>query len=388
MPWRVTEVLNERMRFVVRREAGERMVDLCREFGISRKTGYKFWKRYKEAGPEGLGDFSRRPNRHPNRTPEEIQELVLTARGEHRTWGPKKLRALLQRQHPGVQIPAASTIGELLSREGLVRPRRRRRRCSPTPLDNLTQPEAANDVWCADFKGQFKTKDGKYCYPLTITDQHSRFLVACVALEGTGTEGAYAAFVEAFLTYGLPKVIRTDNGSPFASVGLWGLSRLSVWWRRLGIRPERIEPGHPEQNGQHERMHLTLKEDATRPAGDNLLQQQERFDDFRQTFNEVRPHEALNMQRPADLYTPSTHRYPLMLEEPEYPLHDRACHVFGCGHVYLGPGCTVYLSKSLAGEKVGLREVDSRRWLVTFLDKDLGVIDEQSRRLEPQEEAA
>lgn len=383
MPWRVTEVLNERMRFVVRREAGERMIDLCREFGISRKTGYKFWNRYRELGPEGLGDFSRRPHRHPGRTPEEIRELVLEARLAHPTWGPKKLRALLQREHRGVCIPAASTIGELLNHKGLTERRRRRRRCSPTPVRQLTKAQAPNDVWCADFKGQFRLRDRRYCYPLTITDQHSRFLLGCESLESTRTEGAMATFVAAFQTYGLPKVIRTDNGTPFASTGLAGLSRLSVWWLRLGIRPERIEPGHPEQNGRHERMHLTLKQDTTRPPGANLLHQQELFDRFRTTFNEQRPHEALEMKRPADVYMASTQNYPDVLDSMAYSLHDRTCRVQVSGHIYVTSECTVYLASSLATERVGLREIEPGQWLVTFLDIDLGYVDEATRQFLP-----
>jgi transposase InsO family protein len=375
------------MRFVVRHEAGERMTDLCREFGISRKTGYKIWDRYQLLGPEALGDFSRRPHRHPNRTPQEILDLVVQARGVHPTWGPKKLRVLLLRQHPGVPIPAASTIGEMLKREGLSRPRRRRRRSTPTPHDQLTVARSPNDVWCVDYKGQFRMGNRLYCYPLTVTDLHSRFLVCCEALESTRTGGAMAGFLAAFREYGLPKVIRSDNGSPFASVGLAGLSRLSVWWMRLGIRPERIESGHPEQNGQHERMHLTLKEETTRPPGAGLLQQQERFDGFRETFNQERPHEALEMKRPADLYSPSERRYQEVLEEPEYPLHDRTVRISVCGHIKLRSRWHCYLATSLAGQRVGLREVDNGRWLVSFLSMDLGHLDERTRRFVPAQAA-
>ena len=259
--------MNERMRFVVRHEAGERMVDLCREFGVSRKTGYKYWNRYKEHGPEGLGDFSRRPHRAPNQTPDEIIQLAIAARLAHPTWGPRKLRVVLKRQHPGISIPAASTIGTILSRNDLVPPRRVRRRAAPTPVDKLTPGTEPNEVWCADYKGQFRMGNRQYCYPLTITDQHTRMVLSCEALENTRTDGAMAAFAACFREFGLPKVIRTDNGSPFASTGLHGLTALSAWWMRMGIEPERIEPGHPEQNGRHERMHLTLKQDATRPPG-------------------------------------------------------------------------------------------------------------------------
>jgi putative transposase len=365
------------------------MVDLCREFGITRPTGYKFWKRYKALGPEGLGDFSKRPRRHPNRTPEEIEHLLLTIRREHPTWGPKKLRAHVEREHPGVPVPAVSTIGELLKRKGLVRPRRRRRRCTPTLHDKLTQPLQPNDVWCADFKGQFRTGDRKYCYPLTITDGFSRFLIACESLQNTRTDGAYAAFAQAFRAYGLPRVIRTDNGTPFASTGLEGLARLSVWWMRLGIRPERIEPGQPQQNGSHERMHLTLKEETTRPPRANLLQQQERFDEFRRTFNEVRPHEALDMKRPADLYEPATDRpFPGVVEEARYPLHDKEKKVWGSGHINMGAGWYPFLSASLSGEVVGVRELEQGRWIVDFLDRRLGELRKGDRCFVPQAELA
>jgi|TARA_B100001964_G_C14155306_1_gene563988 putative transposase len=360
------------------------MSDLCREFGVSRPTGYKFWNRFRELGPEGLGDFSRRPYGNPNRTPEDIQRLVIEARMLHSTWGPRKLKAFLRRQHPGVPIPAASTIGELLKRKGLVRPRRKRRKAKPTPCDRLTAAEAPNDVWCADFKGQFRLQNRRYCYPLTITDLHSRFLIGCDSLDSTRMGGAFSTFIHAFKTYGLPKVIRTDNGSPFASTGLAGLTQLSVWWMRLGIRPERIQPGHPEQNGAHERMHLTLKQDTTRPPGNTLLHQQERFDKFRTTYNEVRPHEALKMDRPADHYRCASDRpYRAVLESPHYPLHDQIKRVSRCGHITFTHGWAPYISTSLAGEHVGLREIEEGRWLVHFLHQTLGEIREQERRFIP-----
>ena len=358
------------------------MIDLCREFKISRKTGYKFWNRYKQGGPEALGDYSKRSVRHPNKTSNEVQELILAIKKKRPTWGPKKLRVVLIEQNPGIRIPAASTIGEVLDRAGKVKKRRQRKRCSPTPRDELTRAKAPNEVWCADFKGQFRMKNQQYCYPLTITDQWSRFIIACDALENTRTQGAYPVFAKAFEQYGMPKVIRTDNGTPFSSTGLHGLSRLSVWWKRLGIRPERIEPGHPEQNGRHERMHLTLKEETTRPSGANLLQQQERFDQFVKIFNEIRPHEGLQMKRPSEVYIPSQRKYPDLLAEPKYPLHDQIKQIQQSGHLQLCTGCRVYISHSLAGEKVGARELESHRWLVSFLDLDLGIIDVKKRHFE------
>lgn len=255
------------------------MTDLCEEFGISRQTGHRIWSRFQEKGPDALLDQSRAPKRIPHRTPQELRELVVQAKKKHPTWGPKKLYAWLSEQHRGVAVPAGSTIGEILKQEGLVksRPRRQRFKATGTGRD---VPTAPNQLWCADFKGQFRLGNGSYCYPLTITDAFSRYLIACAALDGTSCGPAQTVFEDAFETYGVPAAIRTDNGVPFASRGLAGLTELSAWWKRLQIRIERIEPGHPEQNGQHERMHLTLKTETTRPASGNMLQQQERFDVF------------------------------------------------------------------------------------------------------------
>ena len=277
MPWKVTEPMNERMRFVVRREAGERMTDLCAEFGISRKTGYKLWSRYQEFGPEGLYDVSRRPRRTPNQTPKDIQQLILALKQRRPSWGAKKLKVVLEQKHPGVKFPALSTINQLLARHGLVK-RRKRRRKATYYQGELRQTSAPNEVWGADFKGEFRLGNRRYCYPLTVTDHFSRYLLGCEGLENTKGQPAKAVFEMIFREFGLPDAIRTDNGAPFASTGLAGLTRLSAWWIRLGISLERIEPGHPEQNGRHERMHLTLKQETTRPAADNELQQQERFD--------------------------------------------------------------------------------------------------------------
>jgi transposase InsO family protein len=270
-----------------------------------------------------------------------------------------------------------------MKREGLVEPRRRRsgqRRHSA----GLTTPDRPNDVWCADFKGEFRLGNGRYCYPLTITDQLSRFLVACEARESTRVEQAREVFEEAFRTYGLPSVIRSDNGTPFASTGLAGLSKLSAWWLRLGVAPERIEPAHPEQNGQHERMHRTLKRETTRPAGRNELEQQERFDRFVEEFNQERPHEALGLKPPASVYTPSVRPFPSKMPEPNYPLHDDVCVVTGAGHISLGGrGNQFFLSLALAGQPVGIREEEDGRWLVSFMSIDLAHIDRRNRRVEP-----
>jgi transposase InsO family protein len=373
--------VDERLRFVARVKEGESVVDLCREFGISRKTGHKILKRYREQGLLGLEDQRRSPKRIPHKTEPEVVALVVEARKTHASWGPKKLKAWLERKHEGIALPAASTIGAWLKREGLVKSRPRRRRCPGMSPTELTPATAPNDVWCADFKGQFKLGNGRYCYPLTITDQHSRFLVSCEALEGVRTEGARWVFEEAFRECGLPRVIRTDNGAPFATTALGGLSALSAWWLRLGIRPERIEPAHPEQNGQHERMHLTLKQETTRPAAANALQQQERFDDFKEEFNKERPHEALDQQPPATIYVPSERRYPDEVPELEYPLHDLARAVGRTGFVQLNR-VKFFLTQALAGQHVGLREVDDGKWLVSYVQLDLGHYDERTQRFE------
>lgn len=384
MPWKVSCHMDERMRFVVRLEEGERMTDLCRELGISRKTGYKFWERYRRLGPVGLHDESRRPERVPHKLSEEIAALLVATREAHPTWGPRKLLAWLTVRRPELQLPVASTVGSLLERRGLVAPRRRRRTTPPyeAPLSVATAP---NEVWCADFKGQFRLGNGRYCYPLTITDRHSRMLLACEALESTSLEPTRVAFELAFREYGLPLVLRTDNGTPFASRGLASLSRLSVWWLRLGIRHERIEPGHPEQNGQHERMHLDLKRETTRPAAATFLQQQERCDRFRQIYDYERPHEALGMLPPAKVHVVSTRAFPEHLPEPQYPLHDDVRKVSKSGHLGLGSrkNGSVFLSAALAGEWIGLREVGDGLWLVSFMDLCLGQVDYRSRRFVP-----
>lgn len=381
MPWKVSNIVNERMKFVLRRDSGEKMTDLCKEFDISRKTGYKFYNRYKEQGPEGLKDRSHEPIRKPHKMSEEVQQLILAAKHKYPSWGGRKLKTLLERLHPGLRIPAASTIGDFLKRNNLVKPRKRRRSCMPslTPLKPSTEP---NDIWCMDFKGQFRLGTGSYCYPFTITDHFSRYIIGCEAYENTRCDGVRDACEFAFGKYGLPRAIRTDNGAPFASTGLYGLSRISVWWMRLGIQLERIEPGHPEQNGRHERMHLTLKEETTRPAGENFLQQQERFDRFIETFNKVRPHEGLGMKRPKDVYIPSPRPYTPMPSEIKYPLHDMTRKVSQSGHINLGRHSKVfYLSSALGGEVIGLREIENDCWLVSFLDLDLATINTRTNQL-------
>src|SRR5919197_3241183 len=300
MPWKECSVMDARLRFVARLLEGEAMSTVCREFGISRKTGYKIFDRYKEHGLEALSDRSRRPVRYANQLPEQIEGLIVRLKAEKPHWGARKIRELLVRRLDGdVRVPAKSTIHAVLDRHGLVkRARERKNRAQGTPLSAAVAP---NDLWCADFKGEFKLGNGHYCYPLTVTDQSSRFLLMCEALETTREELAFTAFERLFRERGLPLAIRSDNGVPFASPNtLFNLSKLSVWWLRLGIEIERIKPGKPQQNGRHERMHLTLKKEATRPPGLNSLQQQARFDEFVQEFNVERPHQAIAMKCPAE----------------------------------------------------------------------------------------
>ncbi|AFL53698.1 transposase InsO family protein [Sinorhizobium fredii] len=330
MPWKETSVMEERLRFVARLPEGEGMSDVCREFGISRKTGHKIFNRYKEDGLEALTDRSRRPVRHANQLPEPVEAMIVRLKKEKPHWGARKIRELLVKRLAGdVRVPSKSTVHAVLDRHGLVAHARKRQRfrAEGTPLSQALMP---NDLWCADVKGEFKLGNGRYCYPLTVTDQASRYLLCCEAFESTRQPALFDAFRRLFAECGLPAAIRSDNGLPFASPnGLYNLSKLSVWWLRLGITLERIRPGRPQQNGQHERMHLTLKKEATRPPGRNILQQQARFDAFISESNTERPHEALEMKVPASLYVSSS-RPCQGLPEISYPFHDRDVLVTNC----------------------------------------------------------
>jgi transposase InsO family protein len=374
--------MSERIDFIARLSKGERMTDLCEELGISRKTGYKFWKRFQEQGVRGLEDVSRAPKRVRAKTSAAMEELLVQERKAHSNWGGRKLKDVLERRQPGLKLPSATTITAVLKRNGLITGRRRRRRPGRY-AGALTQPQMPNEVWGVDYKGHFRLGNGQYCYPLTASDLCSRYLLVTEALDGTDEESAREVFEQTFSEYGLPEVIRTDNGTPFASQGLAGLTKLSAWWLRLGIKHQRTEPAHPEQNGCHERMHRTLKAETTRPAGSNSLQQQERFDAFRREFNEERPHEALDMQRPAQVYRSSERRLPAPLPELTYPLHDDVLEVTRQGHIRLPRGRACFLANALAGQPVGLREEPDGRWLVTFVALDLGTYDPRSGVFEP-----
>ena len=312
--------MDERVKFVAAMlEAEESFLELCERFGISRKQGYKWKERYELGGVEALADRSRAPHSHPHAVSSDVAELVVAARRKHPTWGPRKLLVLLGRHHPRVQLPAASTVGDILRKRGLVGKRRRIRRSDPY-ASRLGPYDASNRVWCADFKGHFGVGERR-CHPLTISDGFSRYLLCCKALPRPLSQPVQRTFERTFREYGLPDAIRTDNGAPFSTLAPGGLSRLAIWWIRLGIRPERIMPGRPDQNGRHERMHRTLKAETARPPQRSLRAQQNRFDRFRDEFNDVRPHEALGQATPASLYRPADRAFPSVLPELEYPAH-------------------------------------------------------------------
>jgi putative transposase len=373
--------MDERLRFVARLLEGEKMAPLCAEFGISRKTGYKIFDRYKDCGVSAFTDRSRRPYRQANRLPAPIEATIVRLKREYPGWGAPKIREKLRQQVTGVQLPAISTVHAVLDRHQLVQ-RRRRRRGASAAATTLTRPTDPNALWCADYKGEFMLGNRRYCYPLTITDFASRYLLTCEALSTTQERFAFTAFDRTFQEFGLPAAIRTDNGVPFAApTALYRLSKLAVWWLRLGIRIERIQPGHPQQNGRHERMHRTLKAEATKPAASNVFQQQARFDTFVARYNAERPHQALAMKVPADVYTRSLRVY-RGLEDVTYPFHDATFTVTHCGRICFH-GRKINLSHALAGQNVGVTQVGDHVWLVTFMHYDLGYFDDEAGRVEP-----
>jgi len=354
------------------------MAELCRQYQISRKTGYNWLRRWQVEGVAGLADRSRAPHRHPNQVPPEQVAAILAAR-DRWGWGPKKLLVRLAQEQPAVHWPAVSTAQEILREHGRVVPRKRRRRVPPQtqPLSHCDGP---NRVWCCDFKGWFRTGDGRRCDPLTITDAFSRYLLRCQGLSGTGYRQVRPIFTCAFREYGLPVAIRSDNGTPFASRSVGGLSRLSVWWVKLGIAPERIAPGRPEQNGRHERMHLTLKQETATPPARTFRRQQERFRSFQQMYNQERPHEALAMATPGSVYVASMRPYPSREPSVEYPDGLAVRKVDGNGYFYWKRRA-VFLSEVLSGERVGLEPVDGRYWRVYFAWMWLGVFDSHPRKM-------
>jgi putative transposase len=381
MPWSQTSPMDQKTQFIADYLRGLLTItELCALYGISRKTGYKFIERYLRSGPAGLEERSRRPHQSPNQTAPEIVTALLEARRRHPSWGAKKLLTLEHKRHPRWDLPGRSTVCDILSRHGLVaKPRARRRIGHPgAPHSTILAP---NEVWCADFKGQFKTGDGRYCYPLTVTDGFSRYLLGCQGLDTTAVAQAKPVFNRLFHEFGLPRRIRTDNGVPFATNTLARLSSLSAWWVRLGVMPELIEPGKPQQNGRHERMHRTLKAETTRPPAASLRAQQRKFDHFRAEFNDERPHEALDQRTPASCYVRSSCEMPSKLPPLDYP--DR----FEVRLVSLNGGIRwnrnwVNVSVVCAGEYVGLEEIDDGIWNVYFGPLKLGRLLERHMRIE------
>ena len=374
MPWKETEPMTERMRFMMEWESGLfDWSELCVLYGVSRKTGYKWLRRWESGGADGLRDRSRAPRGCPHRTSREVEERIVGLRGRRPNWGPVTPRLRLRREEPEVSWPAASTIGGILKRRGLSQPRRRRRK--PEALfgnPERLQTQGPHEVLTADFKGQFRTGDGRYCYPLTIQDHYSRYALCCEALGSTGGGGVRKRFEGVFREYGLPEAILTDNGAPFAGVGLRRLSRLSVWWIRLGVRPLLIRRGHPEENGRHERYHLTLKEETARPPAADRRSQQRVFDRFRRDYNEERPHQALEgAKTPAEVYRPSERSYPRRLPPLEYPGHYEVRRVNLNGYVKLH-GRRMFLSQVLGHETVGLEEVQDGVWSIYLGEYLLG----------------
>jgi putative transposase len=380
MPWTETAPMNERMRFVTDVERGlYSMRELCERYGVSRKTGYKWLARYEDEGPEGLRERSRAPHHCPHLIGPEVADAICGARRQHPSWGPEKILQWLRRHAPELELPATSTAGDLLARRGLVKKRRRRRAYTHPGVvaPSTTQP---NDLWTADFKGHFRTRDGVYCYPLTVADQHSRCLLACHGLRSTQGVGVRPVFDRLFREHGLPRAIRTDNGVPFATTGIHGLSQLNVWWLSLGIQHQRILPGHPQQNGAHERMHRTLKAATARPPRHDLASQQRAFNRFRLVYNEERPHQFLHGRTPDSVYRPSPRPYTGRVLPFEYPGHYLTKRVTNAGTIRLKTRL-LFLANALKQHVVGLEEVDDGIWSIHFCNVLLARVDERDHIL-------
>jgi putative transposase len=369
VPWKETCPMDQRIRFIAavaeaEESRSESFASVCRRFGVSRRVGYKWIERYEAGGVDGLKDKTRAPHRCPHRTPDEVRDQLIELRKEFPQWGPKKLRDVLLGRHPELHLPAPSAIGSLLKSAGLIRPRRRRVRTPPS-LMPLEPGERPNDLWCVDFKGHFVLGDKTRCHPLTVTDHVTRYLLKCEGLAQPRHLPVRMHFERAFREFGVPLRIRSDNGPPFASNALGGLSALSVWWIKLGIIPERIEPGKPQQNGRHERMHRTLKAEATTPPQPTLTEQQRVFDRFRGLYNDVRPHEALGQKTPASRYEPSSRVMPERPLSPEYPQTMKVRRIDRNGGLCFG-GKPFPFATLLAGEPVGLELVEEDTWEVFY----------------------
>ena len=381
MPWKEASPMSERIRFIHDHQLGVYdMIELCQRYGVSRKTGYKWLRRFSKGGFEALKDRSRRPHSCPHKTPDRCVEAILEKKRRHPFWGAKKIVPRLRGKYPDEPWPAISTGSAILERHGLVksRGRSRKRGHAGRPDTPMTEPNA---VWTIDFKGQFKTRDGKYCYPLTVADGNSRFLLGCQGFLSPCLRDTKKAMTTTFRNYGLPSIIRSDNGTPFASSAIGRISKLSVWWIKLGIYPELIEPAHPEQNGRHERMHRTLKAETARPPAGNLSAQQRRFNIFRTEYNEERPHEALGQVTPASVYRPSTRPFLEHLPPIEYPGHFEVRRVSRNGGIRWNSNW-VNVSHVLATESVGFEEVDDDLWNVYFGPVWLGRFHEKELKIE------
>lgn len=385
MPWKAMTTMNQRLQFIADYLRGDyTKTALCLHYGISRPTGDKWIERYRIEGPEGLCERSRRPHTHPRRTAPEIAEQIVETKLAHQSFGPKKVMDRLRGLEPDRPWPADSTAGEILKRNGLVRPRRKHRRVPPDP-QALVHCSAPAQSWSADFKGDVRLGNGKRCYPLTITDNHSRFILQCRALGRPTTAAVKPWFEWVFREYGLPERLRTDNGAPFASVAAGGLSQLSKWWIRLGIRPERIRPAQPSENGRHERMHRSLKAAVMSPPAGTLAAQQRRFDAFLEEFNWQRSHEGLGRLTPGSVHQLSSRPYPDRLPALEYPSGVTVRRVRRTGE-FKWRGHLIYLSTVLAKEPISLVSCDNDRWEVRYSFHLLGVLDQRTQRIIPAEQ--
>jgi transposase InsO family protein len=382
MPWKESRIVDQRLQFLSSYQQKEMSLsDLCREFGVSRPTGYRWINRYKEVGPEGLLDRNRKPHGCSHATSEATENAILALRSKHPSWGARKLKARLEKVQPRVNWPAASTFGNILHRAGLTNPKQKKRRTTPCsePFSEVTAP---NQLWCMDFKGYFSTGDGTRCDPFTITDAHSRYLIRCQTVSRMDLSQVVAVCEAAMREYGMPARIRTDNGAPFAGTGLLGLSKLSLSWTKMGIVHERIQPGRPQQNGRHERMHRTLKEDTTKPPALTLKLQQKKFDRFRQIFNHERPHEGLNNETPASLYQRSSIMFPRLLTPFTYPRGFQTRRVNTSGDISWHKD-RVFISQVFSFEDLGFEEMDEEIFRVYFREIELGELDVTELRFRP-----
>ncbi len=380
-------MIEDRLQFIEECKSEEwSMAEVCRRFEISRRTGYKWLARYDAEGLEGLKDRSHAPHHIPSKVIDEVEDSIVEARGRHPHWGPVKLKTWLERTAPEVHWPAASTIGAILQRHGLAVPRKNRPKACPNS-EPLKHAQGPNLVWCADFKGWFRCQDGSRCDPLTITDAYSRYLLKCQAVKHPDTMYVMPLFEAAFREYGVPEFIRIDNGPPFASVGLGGLTQLSVWWIKQGIRPERIEPGKPAQNGRHERMHRTMKQETAQPPRANLREQQKAFDLFRHEYNYERPHQALQGRTPADCYETSPRAYRSRPRAVSYPSDYEVRYVSDGGHLRWN-GAKVFVGRALIGEPIGFQPVCDKNWRLWFSFYELGVFDEEKLLIRPKSSSA